>query len=88
MNTHSPSFDSLDAYVSARTIKTPAGPRQNGQPAWNTQRNTAMPVFRYRPFAQEVETVTLTDRTWPDQSHPHTAPHLVQRSTCATATRP
>ncbi len=67
MNTHSPSFDSLDAYVSARTIKTPAGPRQDGQAPWNTQRNTAMPVFRYRPFAQEVETVALPDRTWPDQ---------------------
>ena len=57
MNTHSPSFDSLDAYVSARTIKTPAGPRQDGQPAYNTQRNTAMPVSRYRPFAQEVEAI-------------------------------
>ena len=67
MNTHSPSFDSLDAYVSARTIRTPAGPRQDGQAPWNTQRNTAMPVFRYRPFAQEVETVALPDRTWPDQ---------------------
>ena len=67
MNTHSPSFDSLDAYVSARTIKTPAGPRQDGQRAWNTQRNTAMPVFRYRPFAQEVESVALPNRTWPDQ---------------------
>ena len=67
MNTHSPSFDSLDAYVSARTIKTPAGPRQDGQRAWNTQRNTAMAVFRYRPFAQEVEIVALPDRTWPDK---------------------
>ena len=26
-----------------------------------------MPVSRYRPFAQEVETVTLADRTWPDK---------------------
>jgi len=75
VNTHSPSFDSLDAYVSARTIKTPAGPRQDGQRAWNTQRNTAMAVFRYRPFAQEVPgggpasgTATVPfDRTWPDK---------------------
>jgi 2-isopropylmalate synthase len=67
VNTHSPSFNSLDAYVSARTLKTPAGPRHQGQPEWNTQRNTAMPVFRYRPFAQEVEAITLPDRTWPDK---------------------
>ena len=69
MNTHSPSFDSLDAYVSARTIKTPAGPRQDGQPPWNTQRNTAMPVFRYRPFAQEVETVALRRPHLAGQGH-------------------
>ncbi len=67
MTTHSPSFDSLDAYVSARTINTPAGPRQDGQPAYNTQRNTSMPTFRYRPFADEVESVALPDRTWPDK---------------------
>ena len=57
------SFDSVDAYVSARTIKTPAGPRRQGQPAWNTQRGSAMPVSRYRPFADEVEPVSLPDRT-------------------------
>src|SRR4051812_13705859 len=26
-----------------------------------------MPVSRYRPFADEVEPVTLADRTWPDK---------------------
>ena len=26
-----------------------------------------MPVSRYRPFAEEVEPVTLPDRTWPDR---------------------
>lgn len=26
-----------------------------------------MPTFRYRPFAEEVEPVTLPDRTWPDK---------------------
>ncbi len=69
MTTHSgfsTSSESVDAYISARTIKTPAGPRRDGQAAWNTQRNSAMPVDRYRPFAREVEPVTLPDRRWPD----------------------
>ena len=66
MNTHSPSFDSVDAYVSARTITTPAGPPRPGQPCWNTQRGSSMPVDRYRPFADEVEKIHLPDRTWPD----------------------
>ncbi|NKZ73733.1 2-isopropylmalate synthase [Rhodococcus hoagii] len=26
-----------------------------------------MPTFRYRPFGEEVETVSLPDRTWPDK---------------------
>ena len=71
MTTHSAPFDSIDAYVSARTIKTPAGPPRPGQPAWNTQRATSMAVGRYRPFAQEVEQITLPDRTWPDQVIDH-----------------
>jgi 2-isopropylmalate synthase len=66
VNTHSPSFDSVDAYVSARTITTPAGPPRPGQPSWNTQRGSSMPVHRYRPFADEVEQIRLPDRTWPD----------------------
>ena len=71
MNTPSESdsashFASADAYVSARTITTPAGGCHDSQPAWNTQRNSAMPVNRYRPFALEVEPITLADRTWPD----------------------
>ncbi|MCB0933186.1 MAG: 2-isopropylmalate synthase [Mycobacterium sp.] len=66
MNAHHPEFDSVDAYVSARTIKTPAGPPRPGQPVWNAQRSSAMPVNRYRPFAQEVERITLPDRTWPN----------------------
>lgn len=76
MNTHSES-DSIstspspDAYVSARTIITPAGGRHDSQPAWNTQRNSAMPVNRYRPFAQEVEPIALSDRTWPDKVIDH-----------------
>ena len=67
MNTHSES--SLDAYVSARTIKTPTGPRGEHQPAWNSQRNTSMAVSRYRPFATEIpggSPAAPFDRTWPD----------------------
>ena len=65
MNSYSPDA-SVDAYVSARTIKTPAGPPRSGQPSWNTQRGSAMPVHRYRPFSEEVEKISLPDRTWPD----------------------
>jgi len=68
---HSKAVDSVDAYVSARTINTPAGGRHQSQQAWNTQRNSAMPVNRYRPFAQEVEPITLGDRTWPDKVIDH-----------------
>ncbi|WP_431234101.1 2-isopropylmalate synthase [Mycolicibacterium psychrotolerans] len=71
VTTHKPSFDSVDAYVSARTISTPAGPRRDDQPSWNTQRNSSMPVNRYRSFASEVEPVTLPDRTWPDKVIEH-----------------
>ncbi|BCI55619.1 2-isopropylmalate synthase [Mycolicibacterium litorale] len=63
MNTPNPS----DAFSSVRTITTPSGPRHPGQPAWNTQRGSSMPVSRYRSFAEEVEPITLPDRTWPDK---------------------
>lgn len=57
-----------DAFVSsARTITVPAKPAPADQAAWNQQKNSSMPVFRYRPFAEEVEPVTLPDRTWPDK---------------------
>ena len=62
-----PSADAPDAFTSVRTISTPAGPPNPGQPAWNTQRKTQMSVDRYRPFADEVEKITLADRTWPDK---------------------
>ncbi|HEX2284351.1 MAG TPA: 2-isopropylmalate synthase, partial [Mycobacterium sp.] len=62
-----PSPDSPDAFASVRTINTPSGPPNPGQPAWNTQRGTSMPVSRYRTFAEEVEPITLPDRTWPDR---------------------
>ncbi len=62
---NNPNPHSIDAYTSVRTINTPSGEANPGQPAWNTQRGTSMPVNRYRTFADEVEPVTLADRTWP-----------------------
>jgi 2-isopropylmalate synthase len=59
--------NSVDAYTSVRSIITPSGAPNVGQPAWNTQRGSSMPVRRYRNFAEEVEPVTLTDRTWPNK---------------------
>ncbi|HEY5853408.1 MAG TPA: 2-isopropylmalate synthase [Aldersonia sp.] len=56
-----------DAFTSgSRTIAPPSRPAPAGQPAWNPQRNSSMPTFRYRSFADEVEDVAVTDRTWPD----------------------
>jgi 2-isopropylmalate synthase len=62
-----PSGDSPDAFTSSRTIVKPAGPPNDGQPAWNTQRGSSMPVSRYRSFAEEIEPIRLADRTWPDR---------------------
>ncbi|MGE2720152.1 2-isopropylmalate synthase [Mycolicibacterium celeriflavum] len=62
-----PSPDSPDAFSSVRQITKPSGPPNPGQPAWNTQRGSVMPVNRYRRFADEVENITLPDRTWPDK---------------------
>ncbi|MBP3089460.1 2-isopropylmalate synthase [Corynebacterium sp. sy017] len=57
-----------DSFISAPAdITTPAGDRAPGQPAWNKQRNSAMPVKRYQAFADEVEDIVLPDRTWPDK---------------------
>ncbi|WP_319457608.1 MULTISPECIES: 2-isopropylmalate synthase [unclassified Mycobacterium] len=67
MNNPSHTESSTDAFSSVRTISTPSGPPHAGQPAWNTQRATSMPVSRYRTFAEEVESVTVADRTWPDK---------------------
>ena len=47
-------------------IRLPAGPAPRDQASWNVQRGCAMPVHRYRPFAETVEPVSLPDRTWPD----------------------
>ncbi|MFI9810639.1 2-isopropylmalate synthase [Saccharothrix variisporea] len=57
---------SPDAYTSGTSrIRTPARPAPADQPAWNPQRGTSMPVHRYRPFHELVETVDVPDRTWP-----------------------
>ncbi|WP_433682005.1 2-isopropylmalate synthase [Nocardia sp. CA-119907] len=57
-----------DAFVSGtRTITPPSKPAPADQPTWNRQQNSSMPTFRYRPFAEEVEPITLPDRTWPDK---------------------
>lgn len=57
-----------DAFTSgSRTTTPPSKPAPADQPVWNTQKNSSMPTFRYRPFAEEVEPVTLPDRTWPDK---------------------
>src|SRR3954471_4459311 len=59
--------DSPDAFASVRQITKPSGAPKPGQPSWNTQRASAMPVGRYRSFNDEVETIALSDRTWPDK---------------------
>ena len=57
-----------DAFTSgSRTITPPSKPAPADQPAWNKQKNSSMPTYRYRPFAEEVEPITLPDRTWPDK---------------------
>ncbi|MBX5486398.1 2-isopropylmalate synthase [Mycolicibacterium hassiacum DSM 44199] len=65
-----PSPDSPDAFnwsPGVREITKPSGPPNPGQPAWNPQRGSSMPIHRYRSFADEVEHITLPDRTWPDK---------------------
>jgi len=67
--------DSPDAFASVRQITKPSGPPNAGQPAWNTQRGSAMPISRYRKFADEVPggipasgPVPIPfDRNWPDK---------------------
>jgi 2-isopropylmalate synthase len=57
-----------DAFTAgARTIIAPSRPAPADQPTWNPQKNSSMPTFRYRPFADEVEQISVPDRTWPDK---------------------
>jgi 2-isopropylmalate synthase len=61
-------FSTSDAFSSGGSrIATPSGPIPDGQPSYNPQRNSAMPAHRYRQFADEVERISLPDRTWPDK---------------------
>jgi len=60
-----PAADSFTSGVSR--IVEPTGPIPSEQPSWNTQRNSAMPSHRYRSFADEVETISVPDRAWPDK---------------------
>jgi 2-isopropylmalate synthase len=69
-----PTPDSPDAFTSVRSINKPSGAPNPGQPAWNTQRTTSMPVSRYRTFVEEVPggspasgAAVSFDRTWPDR---------------------
>ena len=75
MNNPNSNQTSVDAFTSARTITTPSGAPNDGQPAWNTQRRTSMPTSRYRPFAEEVEPVA--------GAVPSTAPGPTRSSTRA-----
>jgi 2-isopropylmalate synthase len=59
--------ESPDSFTSARAVTTPAGAPNSGQPGWNPQRGSSMPVQRYRSFAEEVEPIRLPDRSWPDR---------------------
>jgi 2-isopropylmalate synthase len=60
---------SPDAFTSATSsrLRTPSGPIPDGQPPWNPQRGSHLPVHRYAPFHEFVEPVSLPDRTWPDK---------------------
>ncbi|NNH73277.1 2-isopropylmalate synthase [Nocardia uniformis] len=60
-------FTSFNVAAGSRTINRPSKPAPADQPAWNAQKNSSMPVFRYRPFAEEVEPIELPDRTWPSR---------------------
>ncbi|WP_276771288.1 2-isopropylmalate synthase [Lawsonella clevelandensis] len=57
-----------DTFVAAAsTIVPPSKPAPTEQPSWNKQKNSSMPSFRYRSYAEEVEAVELPDRTWPNK---------------------
>ncbi|MGH3983538.1 MAG: 2-isopropylmalate synthase [Pseudonocardiaceae bacterium] len=51
---------------STSRIQAPVAVGPPDQPRWSLQRGSVMPAYRYRPFAQTVESVSLPDRTWPD----------------------
>ncbi|MFC9967388.1 2-isopropylmalate synthase [Nocardia ignorata] len=46
------------------TLTTPSGPLADGAPAWNRQRHSAMPSYRYRDVHRRVK-VPAGHRDWP-----------------------
>ena len=48
------------------TIATPSGPVADDAPAWNRQRRSQMPSYRYRDVYARVE-VPITERDWPSR---------------------
>ena len=51
--------------ITSSRIRKPSRTAPAGQPSWNTQRGTSMPVHRYRPWHQLIEDIDLPERTWP-----------------------
>ncbi|MEU4416273.1 2-isopropylmalate synthase [Nocardia salmonicida] len=47
------------------TLTTPSGAVADGAPAWNRQRHSAMPSYRYRDIHRRVD-VPVGQRDWPD----------------------
>ena len=47
------------------TLTTPSGAVADGAPAWNRQRHSAMPSYRYRDIHRRVD-VLVGHRDWPD----------------------
>ncbi len=60
---------SPDAYTASQQsrVRTPDRPAPETQAPWNFQRGSHMPFHRYKSFHDEVEPVSLPDRTWPDK---------------------
>ncbi|WP_111767934.1 2-isopropylmalate synthase [Nakamurella deserti] len=51
----------MTTFSRATGVRIPAGDIPTGQPTWNRQRPSSMPVQRYQPFTP----IDLPDRTWP-----------------------
>ncbi|MFI5607189.1 2-isopropylmalate synthase [Amycolatopsis sp. NPDC051903] len=58
-------MSTTDPRTASSRVRTPSRPAPEGQPVWNPQRGTSMPVHRYKPWYQLVENIDLPDRTWP-----------------------
>ena len=51
----------MTTFVRATGVRRPDGDIPAGQPSWNRQRTTSMPIGRYTPFTP----IDLPDRSWP-----------------------